>query len=54
MTVTRQEGRVGEIKQKVTFGAQFGLYRKIWKPGDKPVTVIRGESGRIAARFSNL
>lgn len=54
MTVTRQEGRVGEIKQEVTFGAHFGLYRKIWKPGDKPVTVIRGESCRIAARFSNL
>lgn len=39
-----QEGRVGEIKQEVTFGTHFGVYRKIWKPGDKPFTVIRGES----------
>lgn len=54
MTVTRQEGRVGELKQEVTFGTDFGMYRKIWKPGDKPVTIIRGESCRIPARFSNL
>lgn len=54
MTVTHEEGMVKEIKQEVTFRTHFSLHRKIWKPGDKPVTVIRRESCRIAARFSNL
>lgn len=42
---------VQEIKQEVAFGTQFSLHRKIWKPGDEPVTVIQGESCRIVARF---